>query len=323
MIKALSLCQLYLEETWWNYAEITQKTIHRAWQYFVMACGNRPIDHIEPSDGEKFKAWHLQTHRSKTTANIHLRSVKATLTWAVQTKRLLAVHPLKPIKEFKVTRKPVRIYEDYQVARMLRFAPSLQWKGILLTAWTTGLRRGAILNLTLDNIRNGFVFVEPKHNTARTWEWEPKDKEQRKVPLVPELAEYYKQLPCHYPHLTPKQYARLLSLKDAGFLKEELRKCPLENFRRTFVGIQRSAFGRQIGDFHMLRKTFTTNMCGRLPEHFVMRLTGHSNLKTMTYYLASRESYYVQASKIAQDAIKNGGVQLLGHPGIGPNLCQL
>jgi len=314
MIKALTLCQIYLDETWWNYAEETRHTIQRAWRYFATACGNRQIDRIEPSDGEKYKGWHLKTHRSKTTANIHLRSVSATLNWAVQTKRLLRINPLKAVRQFRVTRQPVRTYTDDQVVRMIRFAPSLQWQGILLCAYTTGLRRGAILNLTRDNIRKGYVYVEPKNNTARTWEWEPKDKEQRKVPLVPILTDLMEQLDTYYVFIPPARYARMLSLKDAGCLKERQRKCPLENFRRSFVGIQRRAFGQQIGDFHMLRKTFTTNMCNGLPEHFVMRLTGHSNLKTMTHYLGSRESYFDMARKIALDGLKNGGIPCRNTP---------
>ena len=304
MFVATTLCHHYLQENFWL-AESTRDTTERAFRYFAQAVGNRDIDRIEPSDGERFKGWMLKTYRSKTTANIYLRSISRVFSWAVEPMKILKHNPLGGIKQFRTTRKPIAVYEDWQVERMIRFAPNLREKGIILTAWTTGLRRGAILNLTLDNIRNGFVYVEPKRNSSTTWEWEPKDKEIRKVPLVARLKSLLDLLNgCLYPFISQKRYARMIYLNSMGMLTERQRKCPIQNFRRTFVTIQRKAFGRQIGDFHRFRKTYTTMMCEKLPHHFVMRLTGHSNLKTMTYYLASRESHFEQARQIASGRIK-------------------
>lgn len=298
-----TLCHHFLQENFWL-AESTRDTTERAFRYFAQAIGNREIDRVEPSDGEQFKGWMLKTYRSKTTANIYLRSISRVFNWAVEPKRILKQNPLCGIKQFRTTRKPIAVYEDWQIERMIRFAPNLQWKGIILAAWTTGLRRGAILNLTLDNIRKGYVYVEPKRNSSTTWEHEPKDKEIRKVPLISRLKSLLDLLnSCLYPFISKKRYTRMIYLNSLGMLTERQRKCPVQNFRRTFVTIQRKAFGRQIGDFHRLRKTYTTTMCEELPEYFVMRLTGHSNLKTMTYYLASRESYYEQARQIASGCI--------------------
>jgi integrase len=306
MFKATSLCQQFLTENFWLAAS-TRETTERAFRNFARATGNRRIDRFGPDDGERFKGWMLRTGRSKTTANIYLRSVSRVFNWAVVTKRLIKENPISATKQFKVTRNPIVIYEDWQVGRMLRCAPDLRWQAIILTAWTTGLRRGAILNLTRDNIRGDYVFVEPKRNTKMTWEWEPKDREIRKVPLVPQLKKILDRLgDSFYLLLAKSRYERNIEASLKGLLSERLRKCPEENFRRKFVAIQKKAFGRQIGDFHRFRKTYTTIMCGKLPDYFVMRLTGHSNLKTMTYYLASRESYFDQARQIASDAIKEG-----------------
>ncbi len=304
MFKTTTLCRHFLQENFWL-AGSTRDTTERAFRYFAQAVGNREIDRVEPSDGEHFKGWMLKTYRSKTTANIYLRSISRVFNWAVEPMKILKQNPLSGIKQFRTTRKPIVVYEDWQVERMIRFAPNLRCKGIILAAWTTGLRRGAILNLTLDNIRDGYVFVEPKRNGRTTWEWEPKDKEIRKVPLVSRLKEMFDLLNgCLYPFIPQKRYANMIHLNSLGMLTERVRKCPIQNFRRTFVNIQRKAFGRQIGDFHRLRKTYTTMMCEELPNHFVMRLTGHSNLRTMMYYLASRESHFEQARQIASGRIK-------------------
>lgn len=228
--------------------------------------------------------------------------------------KLLETNPVVGIKQFRVTRKAIRIYEDWEFKRMYRYAPNDRWRAILLCAKTTGLRRGAILNLTKDNIRNGFIYVEPKRDSKTTWPWDPKDFEVRKVPCINALAEILSGLDCYYPLLTPQRYKSILRLKEAGILTGWARKCPDQNFRRSFVAIQRKAFGRQIGDFHSFRKTYTTLMCEQLPQHFVMRLTGHNSLKTMTYYLASRESYFNTAREIASEGIKNGTLGLQPEP---------
>jgi len=305
MVKLRTLCQNYLAENFWL-AESTKETTERAFRYLIECIGNRNIDRVRYEHCSAYKGWLLKTGRCRTTANIYLRSLSPVFNWAILLK-LLEANPVAKIKQFRVTKKPIRIYDDWQFERMFRFAPDDRWRAILLCAITTGLRRGAILNLTLNNIRGGFVFVEPKRDSKTTWLWEPKDKEVRKVPLIEPLAELIKSLGSHpYPMLRAARYGSIMKLKAVGLLTDRIRRCPEQNFRRTFVNIQRRAFGRQVGDFHSLRKTYTTLMCERLPEHFVMRLTGHNSLKTMTYYLASRESYYETAKEVASQTIKNG-----------------
>ncbi|MHC4620378.1 MAG: tyrosine-type recombinase/integrase [Planctomycetota bacterium] len=304
MVKLRTLCQNYLQENFWL-AEATKDTTGRSFRHLCECLGNIDITRLTFERLTAYKGWLLKTGRSKTTANIYLRSLSPVFQWAINL-HLIDKNPLTGVGQFKVARRPIRIYEDWQVERLLRFAPNLRWKAIILAARTTGFRRGELLNLTKDNLRNGYIYCESKRDSKRTWGWEPKDKENRKVPLVDELAEMLNGLECYYPLLSEKRYENILRLKAAGLMTGWIIRCPDQNFRRDFVAIQRKAFGRQVGDFHSLRKTYTTRMCESLPEHFVMRLTGHNSLKTMTYYLASRESYYETARKTASGAIKIG-----------------
>jgi len=305
MIKATTLCQLFVDENRWNYEESTIDTFALAWRHFVEAVGNREIDRIEPMDGEKFKGWVVETMRSKTSANMWLRAIKRILNWAANEKGYIDTNPLAGTKQMRITRNPVKFYEDDQVLRMIRFAPTLRWKAIILCGWTTGLRRGALLNLTQDNIRGGYVHVEAKRRTERTWPWEPKTKEIRRVPLVDRLAEWIDRLGCYYPFLPHRRYFHMLGLQERAVLTARRRKCPEENFRRSFVAIQRRAFGRQIGDFHMLRKTYVTNISG-LPEQVLMSLSGHRDRRTLTYYTGVRQSMMDEARKIVSERLKNG-----------------
>lgn len=305
MVKLRTLCQNYLAENFWL-AESTKETTERAFRYLIECVGNRNIDRVNYQRCSAYKGWLLKTGRSRTTANIYLRSLSPVFNWAVLL-GLITANPVVNVKQFKITRKPVRIYEDWQFERMFRYALNDRWRAVLLCARTTGMRRGEILNLTLDNIRGGFVFVEPKRESKTTWLWEPKDKEIRRIPLIESLAGLIRSLGSHsYPMLSAERYGNIMKLEAAGLLNGRIRRCPDQNFRRSFVNIQRRAFGRQIGDFHSFRKTYTTLMCEHLPNDFVMKLTGHNSLKTMTYYLSSRESYYSTAREIASRVIKNG-----------------
>lgn len=313
MIKLSTLCSQYLTEQWWL-ADSTKETTKRAFRYLILVIGDLLIDRVTYRHGEQFKGWMLEHGSSKNSVNMYLRAMKPVFGWAVRIGEI-ENNPLTQCRQLKVTRRPIRIYEDCDFYRLLRFAPNPRWKALLLAARTTGLRRGELLNLTRDNIRDGSIFVEPKINTARTWEWEPKDREIRSVPLAEPLAEMLARLDCFYPLLSVRRYENLLRLKRMGLLTGRKRGCPYENFRRDFVRIQKKAFGRQIGNFHSLRKTYITEMANQLPVHFVMRLSGHSDPKTMvTYYTAARTEQYEQARKIASDTAKNGMLPKGGIP---------
>lgn len=304
MIKLTTLCRNYLAAQFWL-ADSTQETTERAFRYLVGFVGDLCIDRLTFQHAERYRNWLLKSGRSKNTANIYLRSLKPVFGWAIRLK-LLGENPVT-VKSFKVTQKPIRVYEDWEIQRMLRYSPCSAWRLRLMLGRYCGLRRGEVLNLTLNNVRNGFVFVEPKRNTKTTWEWEPKDKEIRKIPLPDSLAAVMRSCTCLYPAIGARRYGTLLRLMDAGLLTGRRRRCPVENFRREFVRIQRRAFGRQIGTFHDLRRTYITEMASSLPEYFVCKLSGHSDTRTMvTYYTAIRESQYQDARRIAENATKNG-----------------
>jgi len=305
MIKLSTLCEQYLIEQWWL-SDSTKETTQRAFKYLAKTIGDLLIDRVTYRHGEQYKGWLLQYGSSKNTVNMYLRAMKPVFGWAVKIEMLKA-NPLVQCRQLKITRKPIRLYEEYEFDQLMRFAPNDRWRAILMAARTTGLRRGELLNLTRDNIRNGFVFVEPKRNTDRTWEWESKDKELRNVPVIAPLVEMFSKLDCYYPLLSARRYETLLRLKKAGLLTGRKRRCPYENFRRDFVMIQKKAFGRQIGDFHSFRKTYITDMVNQLPVHFVARLSGHSDVRTLvTYYTTTQDKQYEQARQAALDAVKTG-----------------
>lgn len=307
------VCAEYLRTREFELADATKETCRRACRHLLRWMAECDHPQLDRPAGSKYRNWLVATGRSHGTANMYLRSLQAMLTWAVA-EGFVAASPLAGVKQFVVTPKPVTIYEDWQFLRMLHFLPrptaddpqrDVRWLGLLWGGRTTGLRRGALLNLTWDNIRGGLVYVEPKKATDRTWPWQPKTKKTRKVPLLPQFARVLEDLADrHYPLAPPAIVERLL----AGELAGRWRKCPELNFRRTFVGIQRRAFGRQIGDFHQLRRTYTTDLTDVLPDSAVMELCGWTRRQTVSRYAGVRQSHYA----VAYDRLAEVGKRGLG-----------
>ncbi|HUU94048.1 MAG TPA: phage integrase SAM-like domain-containing protein [Phycisphaerae bacterium] len=319
------LCAEYCRVQQYELTHSTRQTARRACVLFDKWAGSPEVAGLSRQAGDGYKNWLVSTGRGKNTANMYLRAIQALCNWAVETDRL-AVNPLAGCRQFRVTRKAVTIYEDWQFERMLHCLPrptkadpdrDLRWLGLLWGARTTGFRRGCLLNLTGPNVRGGMVWVEPKGKTAETWPWEPKDREIRKVPLAPQFAEvlaYFRGRT--YPLVAPSMAERLLRWQRDGRPLDDWapwRKLPELNFRRVFVGIQRRAFGRQIGDWHQFRRTYTTALAEVLPDKAIMELTGHSRRETLDPYTAVRSSHWRAAYECVAGVLKKGPgrIQLL------------
>lgn len=307
MITATTLCQLFTEEMRPDYEQTSINNTILAFRHFVEAVGNKLVDRIKPSDGQRFKSWALESSYSRNSINMWFRTIRRVFNWAVDDKELIEANPLETVKQLKVTRQPVTFYEDEQIAPMLRYARDLRWRAIVMAAWTTGLRVGELFNVTRDDIRDGRIHVSPKRKTTTTWSWECKVRDIRSVPLVADLAEIIKRLDCYYVFLRAARWRHLLDLEKRGLLTDRQRKRPEDNYYRTLINIQRRAFGVKQGSFHQFRRTFVTNLTDRLPLQVVMKLSGHKDERTiLTHYAGVRTSMIDEARKIVSDHVKNG-----------------
>ena len=103
-------------------------------------------------------------------------------------------------------------------------ANDLLWKTKILIAKTAGLRRGEILNLTVNDIdfAKSKIIVQPKSESDYTWRWVVKDKERRELPLVESVAQLLANIQADLPEmqpyllLTPERYKHMMKLKNSG-----------------------------------------------------------------------------------------------------------
>jgi len=87
----------------------------------------------------------------------------------------------------KVPQKVVRLLNENEFQRILNTATVPLWKARILLAKTVGLRRGEILNLTVNDVNfdKAKIIVPPKADSKHTWRWVVKDKERREFPVLP------------------------------------------------------------------------------------------------------------------------------------------
>lgn len=303
MIILNTLVKEYLQENFYL-ADNTKRMANQAFRYLILYCGNLPLDKIEFRHGEIFRNKMLEGGLSKNSVNLYLRATKPIFSWAVN-RKLISQNPFKEVHQLKVTRQPVRIYSDLEILDMLKYVPTLQWKILIILGRWCGLRRGEALNLRKEDINNNFLMVQPKKRTDFSWEWEPKDREIRQIPISEKFATFLYNMPCNYITLNQRRYSYLLGLQELGLLDSNKRNCPIDNFRRTFKSIQQRAFGKNINrTFHDLRKSFVTNMLDALPPLFVAKMAGHSSVTvTNDYYYSAKDCQYELARETMQKGV--------------------
>jgi len=178
----------------------------------------------------------------------------------------------------KLNNQRVIYLTEEEIIRLIKECrPQEHLYHVVTCALNTGLRKGDILQLKWEQIRNGFIY--PDRDTAT--------KKRREIPINEDLAQMFKEIRKKQ-GLTSKYvftyHARTIQRIDRAF-KGALRRAGIENFR-----------------FHDLRHTFASHLIMRgasLKE--VQELLGH---KTMTMTL--RYAHLSQEHKKKAVGLLNG-----------------
>lgn len=258
---------------------------------------------IDYAAAEDYQASLLDKGLRKVSANSYVKAMRSLFGWA-ERRSYIDANPFEKIKLFRVPRK-IHVFTDAEIEAMLKVA-DLKWQLRIIAANTAGLRKGEILNMTMDDIdfEKGEMYVKVKEDTEGTWAWEPKNFDSiRTVPLTPRhnnmLVRRIMELPVGqpYPYIEEKLY--WMRRKKIGKLKERQRKSPDGNWTRPFHQIMKEA-GIKKGKFHDLRKTCLTRWSKSMPYQELHKLAGHSDIKTtLEYYTAVGTEYIDRARAIS------------------------
>ncbi|MFH1613644.1 MAG: tyrosine-type recombinase/integrase [Planctomycetota bacterium] len=310
-MKLTELLEDYLERTRTQIEPSTAKSAKYSMNDFITAIGDIYSDRVTYRHCERFHQYCFDKGLRPSSVNSHIKLVKRIFSLAVK-RGQLEQNPFDGLPLLKVPKKPVRIFSKDEFERILAVARSQIWKARILLAKTAGLRRSEILNLTLNDIdfAKGKIVVQPKEDTKYTWRWSVKDKDVRELPLVDKTAQLLIDIQAELPEGQPylvlpaRRYQYLMGLKAKGKLKYELRKCPDDNYSRSWQTIFKRA-GIENGTFHDLRSTCITEWLEKgLMPHEVKELAGHTDINTtMNYYVGIRESLIDRARGASSAAL--------------------
>ena len=181
----------------------------------------RDADHVTYKHCEQFHQYCFDKELRPASGNSHMTLVKRIFSLAVK-RGQLEQNPFCGLALLKVPKKAIRLFSNDEFERILAAARQPIWKARLLLAKTAALRKGEVLNLTLNDIDfvKGKVIVQPKDDTRYTWRWVVKDKDRREVPLIDKVAQLLigiqTELPEGQPYLLlpPNRYRYLMALKE-------------------------------------------------------------------------------------------------------------
>lgn len=261
---------------------------------------------IRPHHAEGFVADRLASGLSTGTVNKYIRTLRSVFNLAIEPRGYLqeGQNPFARIRERKKAQKPIRYVTVEEYAALMNSAQRLWWKSLISMAYGSGLRRGEVLNLTWADIdfEGQLIRVVPKKETKRLLEWEPKDHENRVVPISDETTQLLAnlQVQCEEGHpyvfITPRRLRRILLRRELGEWSPDSEV--VNNIARDF-GVIRLHAGVAKCTLHDLRRSAITNWAQKLPIQVVQQLAGHSDISTTRkYYLAVRSEDLVSAKKL-------------------------
>lgn len=268
--------------------------------------GSIKLHQIRPRQAEAFVAARLAHNRAVATVNKDIRTLRRVFNLAINPRGYVAEgqNPFTGIKERKASRKSIHYVKIEEYESLLNAADKLWWRALVAVAYGSGLRRREILNLTWMDIdfEEQQIRVEPKNSTAHTIEWEPKDHEQRVVPMSDDatqlLADLQAESKVGFPYIfiTPRRFALIKKHEATGHW--HARSEEINNLSRDFDVIQRRANVRRC-TLHDLRRSAITNWAQKLPIQVVQQLAGHSSINTTRkYYIAVRPEDIALANEI-------------------------
>ena len=155
--------------------------------------GSIVLGKIQPRNAESFIADRLASGLSVATVNKDIATLRRVFNLAACPRGYLAEgqNPFAKLKKRKIAQQPLRYVCVDEYCALRTAAQSLWWKALCSMAYGSGLRRNEILTMTWADIdfENQQVYVTLKKETAETFEWEPKDHENRVVPMADETAQ--------------------------------------------------------------------------------------------------------------------------------------
>jgi integrase len=181
-------------------------------------------------------------------------------------------------------------FKDAELKAILKAAPSVEWKGLILVAAYTGLRLADAARLTWDKVDLQAKLITTKPSKSRK-----KKKREVRIPIHPELLAYFESVPVQddspaaplFPSLAKKRVNGASGLSDTFPSIMAAAGVDRGKPSRELEEGQTAGKGRVTWEkgFHSLRHTFTSWLRNAgVSEEDRMDLTGHSTRESHSIY---------------------------------------
>ena len=254
-----------------NYSQTTVKSYLRIVEAFAKHY-HRPPDQLGPDEIRAYQAY-LFTKRKLCphTVSVHTAGLRFFYCKTLQRK-----YPIEEVPYPKSPRRLPIILTTEEVIRLLDSARNLFHRALLMTAYSTGLRRAEVCSLKVEDIDSERMIIHVR---------EGKGQRDRDVPLSPKLLE---TLRAYWRWMKPKTYLFPGTVNGWRADKPVTPKMLWEACRDAAkrAGIEKAV------QPHLLRHSFATHLLeGGADIATVQRLLGHSNVKHTCIYLHLSERH--------------------------------
>lgn len=254
-----------------------RKQVSNHWAGFFNT--DRTLASTTRSDLNDFTVWLSEKGlAAKTKKNIVLAGTVA-LNWAFEN-RMITENPAQGLRKFSGQQTKRGVLTDAEITALF----SREWRdkrakiGNLL-AFQTGLRVGEIAALQYQDIGKNLLHV--RHSWSEKDRLKtPKNGEERRVPLLPELRKMLVELARENPHgTTPESFVFWSTVRedtpcDRKLFTDHLRA----HLRAMEIPKDRGVV------FHSWRHLYATRMADRLEARQVMLATGHRDAAVFEAY---------------------------------------
>jgi integrase len=237
----------------------------------------------------RFQAELRNEGMKEVTLSSHLRCLRAALGWA----HAIGLLPILPRVAMPKRPKGQRLMRGRPLAteefeRMLAAVPKVrphdpdQWQRLLTGLWLSGLRLGESLRLSWDPEAAFYLDLSGKHPQMRIWAEAEKGRQDRKLPLTPDFAEWILHTPEAqrrgpvFPILTRHGPQPMLP-NEAGRVISTIGKK---------AGVTVNKETGKYASAHDLRRSFGTRWAKRVMPAVLQKLMRHSTIETTLRYYA-------------------------------------
>lgn len=264
-----------------NYSRTTIKAYLHTVEVFAKHF-HRPPDQLGPEHIRSYQVYLLEERKlGVRTVALHTAALRFFFC-----KTLKRAYPIEEVPYPKAPRQLPIILSQEEAVRLIEGASNLFHRAMLMTLYSTGIRRAELCHLKVEDIDSERMLVHVRHG---------KGGRDRSVPLSPKLLETLRE---YWHWMKPKTY---LFPGTVNGWRADKPITPKVLWLACRQAAQRAGIRKAVRP-HLLRHSFATHMLEQgadLPT--VQALLGHTDLKATSIYLHLSERHLKAAGTLLDE----------------------